>query len=142
MAMKEVVMTEKRLTVALMDPPYESANSTTALRIISAALKKGIHVNVFAYEGAVYLPLRDQTPHANPVKGTSVEEEQHPLTRAFVASLLEIGHGDPMLEWINCGLCVDERGASNAIDGVKRGSPADFLRMAMESTNTLIIPTK
>src|SRR5205814_5562905 len=50
-------MINRRLTLALMDPPYESANSTTALRIISAALEKGIDVNVFAYEGAVCLPL-------------------------------------------------------------------------------------
>jgi tRNA 2-thiouridine synthesizing protein D len=51
-------MNSPTLTLALMDPPYESANSTTALRIISAALEKGIDVNVFAYEGAVCLPLR------------------------------------------------------------------------------------
>lgn len=132
----------KKLTLALMDPPYESANSTTALRIISAALKKGIDVNVFAYEGAVCLPLKDQAPHANPVKGTTVEEEDHPTTRNFISSLLEIGKGNPQLTWVNCGLCVDERGASNVVDGVKRGSPADFFKMAAESTNTLVIPTK
>jgi tRNA 2-thiouridine synthesizing protein D len=137
----EVVMT-KKLTLALMDPPYESANSTTALRIISAALKKGIHVNVFAYEGAVCLPLKDQSPHANPVKGTTLEEEDHPTTKKFISSLLEIGNGNPLLTWVNCGLCVDERGASNVVDGIKRGSPADFYRMAAESTNTLVIPTK
>ena len=131
-----------KLTLALMDPPYESANSTTALRIISAALKKGVHVNVFAYEGAVCLPLKDQTPHANPVKGTTVEEEDHPTTKSFISSLLEIGNGNPRLTWVNCGLCVDERGASNAIEGVKRGSPADFFQMASDSTNTLVIPTK
>ncbi|MCM3869411.1 MAG: DsrE family protein [Pyrinomonadaceae bacterium] len=135
-------MTEKRLTLALMEPPYESATSTTAFRIISAALNKGIHVNVFAYEGAVCLALKDQAPHANPVKGTTVEEEEHPTTRAFVSSLLEVGNGNPLLTWINCGLCVDERGAANAVDGVKRGSPADFLKMAQESTNTLVIPTR
>ncbi|MFL6208699.1 MAG: DsrE family protein [Pyrinomonadaceae bacterium] len=135
-------MAEKRLTLALMDPPFESANSTTALRIISAALKKGIHVNVFAYEGAVCLPLKDQVPHANPVKGTTVEEEDHPTTKKFVGSLLEIGNGNPLLTWINCGLCVDERGAANTIEGVKRGSPADFLKLAEGSTNTLVIPTK
>src|SRR6185436_15078306 len=84
-------MIEKRLTLALMDPPYESANSTTAFRIISAALKKGIHVNVFAYEGSVCLASKDQAPHANPVKGTTVEEEEHPTTRAFVSSLLKMG---------------------------------------------------
>ena len=135
-------MSERTLTLALMDPPYESANSTTALRIISAALAKGINVNVFAYEGAVCLPLKDQAPHANPVKGTTVEQEDHPTTRGFVSSLLEIGKDKPLLTWVNCGLCVDERGATNVVDGVKRGSPADFLKMANESTNTLVIPTK
>src|SRR5688572_31010292 len=92
-------MTEKTLTLALMDPPYESANSTTAFRIISAALRKGIHVNVFAYEGAVCLALKDQAPHANPVKGTTIEEEDHPTTRKFVSALLEIGQGNPLLTW-------------------------------------------
>ena len=135
-------MTERTLTLALMDPPYESANSTTAMRIISAALQKGIHVNVFAYEGAVCLPLKDQTPHANPVKGTTVEQEEHPTTRAFITSLLQIGDVSPLLNWVSCGLCVDERGAGNVVDGVKRGSPADFFKMAQESTNTLVIPTK
>jgi len=133
-------MKERRLTLALMDPPYESANSTTALRIISAALAKGIDVNVFAYEGAVCLPLKDQAPHANPVKGTTVEQEDHPTTKSFISSLLEIGKDK--LTWVNCGLCVDERGAGNVVEGVKRGSPADFFKMASESTNTLVIPTK
>ena len=133
-------MNEKTLTIALMDPPYESANTATALRIIAAALKRGVRVNVFAYEGAVCLPLRDQAPHANPVKGTTVEEEDHPTTRKFVAELLEMGEG--RLTWVNCGLCVDERGAANAVEGVKRGSPADFLKMAEGSTNTLVIPTR
>ena len=135
-------MSRKTLTLALMDPPYESANSTTALRIISAALNKGINVNVFAYEGAVNLAFRDQAPHANPVKGTTVEEEDHPTTKNFVSSLLELGKGEPLLTWVNCGLCVDERGAGNSVEGVKRGGPADFLKMALESTNTLVIPTR
>ena len=133
-------MDKKKLTLALMDPPYESANSTTAFRIISAALNKGVEVDVFAYEGAVCLPLKDQAPHANPVKGTSVEEEEHPTTKAFVETLLKIGDGN--LNWVNCGLCVDERGAHSVVEGVKRGSPADFLKMVQGSTNTLVIPTK
>ena len=135
-------MTKKKLTIALMDPPYESANSTTAFRIIASALKKGIDVNVFAYEGAVNLAFKEQAPHANPVKGTTVAEEDHPTTKNFVAALLEMGHVNPQLTWVSCGLCVDERGAANAVDGVKRGGPGDFLKMALESTNTLVIPTK
>jgi tRNA 2-thiouridine synthesizing protein D len=135
-------MAERKLTLALMDAPYESAASTTALRIIASALKKGIHVNVFAYEGAVSLTIRDQAPHANPVKGTSVEEEDHPTTKDLVSALLEMGRDNPLLTWVNCGLCVDERGAGNWIDGVKRGGPGDFLKMALESTGTLVIPTR
>jgi len=125
-----------------MDPPFESANSTTALRIIACALEKGINVNVFAYEGAVNLAFKEQAPHANPVKGTTVEEEAHPMTKDFVSSLLETGKGNPLLTWVNCGLCVDERGAANSVEGVRRGGPADFLKMALESSNTLVIPTR
>jgi len=135
-------MAEKKLTIAIMDAPYERATTTTAFRIVSSALKKGIHVNVFAYEGAVSLSVKDQAPHANPVKGTTVEQEEHPTTKEFVRSLLEIGKSSPQLTWVNCGLCVDERGAVSVIDGVKRGGPADFFKMATESTNTLVIPTK
>src|SRR5512132_4391982 len=128
------------LTVAIMDAPYEAAASTTALRIIASALRKGINVNVFAYEGAVSLTMKDQAPHANPVKGTTVEEEDHPTTSKFVSALLAMG-GD-RLTWVNCGLCVDERGASNVVEGVRRGSPADFFKRAAGATNTLVIPTR
>jgi tRNA 2-thiouridine synthesizing protein D len=135
-------MTAPTLTVAVMDAPYEAAASTTAFRIIAAALGKGVSVNVFAYEGAVSLTGRDQAPHANPVKGTTVEEEEHPTTKDLVAALLELGRGEPRLSWVNCGLCVDERGAGNVIDGVTRGGPPDFLKMALASTTTLVIPTR
>ena len=135
-------MAEKTLTVAVMDAPYEAAASTTALRIVAAALRRGVNVNVFAYEGAVSLTMKDQTPHANPVKGTSAEEEQHPTTKDLVAALLALGRSEPKLTWVNCGLCVDERGAASTIDGVKRGSPADFLQLALASTTTLVIPTR
>jgi tRNA 2-thiouridine synthesizing protein D len=97
---------------------------------------------VFAYEGAVCLPLKDQVPHANPVKGTTVEEEEHPTTGALVSSLLQASKDNALLTWVNCGLCVDERGAGNVVEGVKRGSPADFLKMAQGSTNTLVIATR
>jgi tRNA 2-thiouridine synthesizing protein D len=135
-------MSDTTLTVALMDAPYEAAASTTAFRIVAAALAKGIDVNVFAYEGAVSLTQKDQAPHPDPVRGTTLEEKDHPTTKDLVAALLELGRTEPKLTWVNCGLCVDERGAGNWIDGVKRGGPADFLKMAQASTHTLVIPTK
>ncbi|TML63837.1 MAG: FeS-binding protein [Actinobacteria bacterium] len=130
----------KTITFALMDPPYETAATTTAFRIIDSALRKGHKVNVFAYEGAVNLTMAGQSPHPNPVKGTSAEEEEHPNTKDWVSSLLK-NHGD-RLEWINCGLCVDERGAADTVEGPKRGSPKEFAEWVKASDNTVVIPAK
>lgn len=133
----------KALTIALMDGPYESANTTTAFRIAAAALQKGIDVNVFAYEGAVGLALAGQQPHANPIKGTTVDQEGHPTPKRFVEALVKLaGEQGRKLDWVNCGLCVDERGAAEWVEGVRRGSPADFFAMVQASAQTLVIPTK
>ncbi len=126
------------LTIALMDSPYESGTTTTAMRIADAAVRKGHSVNVFAYEGAVSLTIKEQKGHPNPVKGTSEEEQKHPTTANFVAGLLSTGKVD----WINCGMCVDERGAGNWIDGARRGGPGDLLKWSQESDNTLIMGTR
>ncbi len=134
---------EKTLTVAIMDAPYESANSTTALRIIQTALEKGHQVNVFAYEGAVNLTMKGQQPHPNPVKGTSAEEEQHPTTKDWISALFTLAkEKGAKLDWVNCGLCVDERGAGDWIEGPRRGGPKDFLDASTASDATLVIPTK
>ncbi len=137
-------MTERKtLTFALMDAPFESARSTTALRLIDIAVKRGHRVNVFAYEGAVYLPFAGQKPHANAVHGNDVEEEDHPLPKQWIEAIMrEAKTNGGSLEWVNCGLCVDERGADEAVEGVRRGTPADFWSMAGDSDNTLVIATK
>ena len=54
----------KTLTLLIMDPPFESANTTTAFRLIEAALRQGHTANVFAYEGAVNLTMKGQQPPA------------------------------------------------------------------------------
>ena len=132
----------KTLTFALMDAPFESARTATALRIIAAAIERGHSVNVFAYEGAVYLPFARQTKHANAVHGRDAEQEDHPLPREWIAALLELAAARGVkLDWVNCGLCVDERGAGETIEGVRRGSPADFWTMAAGSDNTLVVAT-
>jgi tRNA 2-thiouridine synthesizing protein D len=133
----------KTLTFALMDAPFESARSTTALRLIDAAARRGYAVNVFAYEGAVLLPFALQAKHANAVHGHDVAQEDHPLPREWIAALIaEADRHGGKLDWVNCGLCVDERGAAEAIPGVRRGSPADFWKMATASDGTLVIATR
>ena len=132
----------KTLTFLLMDAPFESSRTATAMRLIDITLDRGINVNVFAYEGAVYLPFAAQSAHANAVHGRDAAEEDHPLSREWIASLMakaaDLGLG---FDWVNCGLCVDERGAGEAIAGVRRGSPADFWTMASSSDNTLVVAT-
>ena len=136
-------MANKTLTFLVMDAPFESARSTTALRIIDAAVRKGHNVRVFAYEGAVYLPFAQQKAHANAVHGRDVEQEQHPLPKDWISALHQQAESNKTsFEWINCGLCVDERGAEQTLPFVKRGSPGDFLSWADSSDNTLVIPTK
>lgn len=135
--------TKKTLTFALMDPPFENARTTTAARLVDAALRAGHDVNVFAYEGAVYLPFARQTQHANSVRGHSLEEENHPLTKDWVAALLKAAESKGQkLDWVQCGLCVDERGAQESIPGTRRGSPGDLVKFAEESHNTLVIATR
>jgi tRNA 2-thiouridine synthesizing protein D len=133
----------KTLTFALMDPPYEDARSTTALRLIDAAVRRGYNVNVFAYEGAVCLPFVRQAPHPNAVHGRDVAQENHPNPKDWIAAVIAeaVRHG-AKVDWVQCGLCVDERGMAEAIPGTRRGSPADFWKFVEESDNTLVIPTK
>ena len=134
---------KKTLTFAIMDAPYENARSTTALRLIEIAAGRGYNINVFAYEGAVYLPFSRQKAHPNAVHGRDVDAEHHPLPHRWVAALMkEAEASGGKIDWVNCGLCVDERGADEPIAGVRRGSPADFWKMAEQSDNTLVIPTK
>jgi len=134
---------KKSLTFVLMDPPFENPRTTTALRLIDLAVRRGHDVNVFAYEGAVYVAFAKQTPHANAVHGRDVEQEDHPIPKDWVAAILAEGvKSGSKIDWVQCGLCVDERGAGECVEGPRRGSPADLLKFAETSDNTLVIPTK
>ena len=134
---------KKTITFAIMDAPFEDTRSTTALRLVDICAQRGYNINVFAYEGAVYLPFTRQEPHPNAVHGRDVEEEDHPLPREWVeATIQATAANGGTLDWVNCGLCVDERGAGESIEGVRRGTPGDFWKMSESSDNTLVIPTR
>ena len=131
------------LTFLLMDAPFESARTATAFRLLHAALDAGHDVNVFAYEGAVALAFARQMPHANATHGHDAEQEAHPLPRVWIERLQALAaRRGAQLRWVNCGLCVDERGVGEAIAGVERGTPADFWGMAQAAASTLVIGTR
>lgn len=133
----------KTLTFAFMDPPFESERTTTFFRLLEASLTAGANVNVFAYEGAVALAFAHQKPHGNGVHGRDVDEEAHPLSREWIAALQQKAAARGLaFNWINCGLCVDERGVNDTIDNCGRGSPADLWKFASAADNTLVIATR
>jgi tRNA 2-thiouridine synthesizing protein D len=137
-------MPDKRtLTFVLMDPPYENARSTTALRLIDIAAQRGHDVNVFAYEGAVSLAFAKQAPHANAIHSRDAAQEDHPTTKDWIAAILaEAQRRGSKVDWVQCGLCVDERGAGESVPGPRRGGPGDLAKFTDESDNTLVIPTR
>ncbi len=133
----------KTLTFAFMDPPFESERTITFFRLLDTALTKGANVRVFAYEGAVALSFSKQAAHGNAVHGRDTEQEAHPLSKDWVAALQQKATENNLsFEWINCGLCVDERGVNEVIEGCGRGGPPDLWRYATEAFNTLTIGTR
>lgn len=133
----------KTLTFVIMDGPYETARTTTALRLMDVAARRGYNINVFAYEGAVSVPFAKQAPHGNAVHGRDAAEEDHPNPKDWVEAIIkEAEQQGGKVDWVQCGLCVDERGVSEWIPGLRRGSPADLVKFADTSDNTLVIPTK
>lgn len=134
---------KKTLTFSIMDGPYENARTVTALRLIDIAARRGYNIHVFAYEGAVSLSFAKQQAHPNVVHGHDVDEEDHPLPKEWVASLIKTAEANGgKLDWINCGLCVDERGVAEAVEGTRRGTPADLWKSSESSDGTLIIGCK
>lgn len=130
---------KKTLTFGLMDGPFENARTVTAMRMIDIAARRGYDIKVFAYEGAVSLTFAKQSAHANSVHGHDAESWDHPLTKDWAASLMKTAADNGgKIDWVNCGLCVDERGVNEAIDGTRRGTPGDLWNAAEASDGTLI----
>ncbi len=78
-----------------------------------------------------------------PCTAATPTAENHPLPRVWITELFGLAkERGRKLEWVNCGLCVDERGVGESIEGVRRGSPADLWKMSLESVNTLVIGTR
>jgi tRNA 2-thiouridine synthesizing protein D len=111
--------------------------------LLDIAARRGYDLKVFAYEGASGLAFARQAPHPNPVHGKDLAAENHPTTKDQVAALLACAEKNGgSVDWVNCGMCVDERGVGEFVAGTRRGSPADFHTFVEASDNVLVIPTK
>src|SRR5690606_11302191 len=140
---RSVMSTHKTLTFAFMDPPFESERTVTFFRLLDAPLDRAAHVRLFAYERAVGLSFARQSAPDHAVNKRHLDCVKHPRTREWIASLQHKAAAKGLtFEWINCGLCVDERGVNEVIDGCGRGGPPDLWRYATEAFNTLTIGTR
>src|SRR5258708_19927194 len=120
-------MSNTTLTIALMDPPYESENLTTAFRILDVAARRGYYINVFAYEGAAGLAFVRQAPHPNPVHGKDVAQENHPTTKDQVtARLAPPEQTGGKVGWVNCGLCVHDSEENECVPPTRHAPPPPF----------------
>src|SRR5437867_2050957 len=131
---RRIIMAKKTLTFLLMDPPYENARTTTAFRLLDAAVRRGHDVNTFCYEGATALSFAKQAQHPNAVHGRDAAQEDHPNPKDWIAALqAAAAEKGNKLTWTNCGLCIDERGVGEVAAGIGRGSPVDFWKAAEAS---------
>ena len=133
-------MTESRktLTFALMDAPFRSARSTTALRLIDAATRRGYAVNVFAYEGAVLLPLRP-AGKARQCRARPRRRRRKTIRCRANGSAALIAEADRQRRQARLGQLRTVRRRTwccGGDPGVRRGSPADFWKMATASDGT------
>ena len=98
---------------------------------------------MLAYEGATFLPLDIQSGHPNPIHGNDVSQENHPLPKEWIKIIGDTAEANGgSLDWVNCGMCADERGAHEVVARVRRGGPPQLAAWMAESDNTLIIPTR
>ena len=116
----------RTLSLVLMDGPYESANTTTAMRIIDAALRKGHHVHVAACEGAL-------------AYGSS----GRPAER--IVGLVEMARQKGLrLDWLRVipeGREAD-RPQIGGPAGVRTGGPSDLWKQIETADNVLVIPSR
>ena len=119
-------------------------NLTTAFRILDAAARRGHDINVFAYEGAAAIAFAPQMPHPTPC--TAKTSPKRTILRPRIRSLallIEAGKHGGKVDWVNCGMCVDELAAVyQFVSGTQRGSPAIPWPSPKLPDNTRVIPNQ
>lgn len=108
----------KTLSMILWTTPYGFQNTSTAIKLARASLKKGYRVNLFASGDGVHNFTGDQKASGIPV-----------AEREFI-ELIEAGLNVEL-----CGTCLNFRGIkqNNLINGAKRSSMKNLFDMVQKS---------
>ena len=118
------------VTVLFGDPPYGKQRVYTALRFAITALREGHHVNIFAFEDALFAAKANQSPHEFP----GVREQLMPNCEMLLKAAIDEGARVKL-----CGVCATERGIDPAelVDGVEISAMRDMVEWVVEADRTV-----
>lgn len=133
-------MTETPQTIffAALGAPFESDSTTTLFRLIDAALARQHTVIVWTCGGATTLTL--QTLGDRRPRNFLNFDAEYPSTAKLVRALLD--GSDGRLHWHICRHCMEERGATEQIEGVKIQPPFRFFHFLEQADASLVIGPK
>lgn len=131
-------MTGRSLFLALIGPPYESDQLTTALRIVDEAVRQEHQVTMWTCGFSTGLTAAALGP-TRP-RNAARWDEPYPSTSALVTGLLE--WGGEHLSWLVCRYCAEERGTLDQMPGVRVRPPYEFMRRAIAADSSLVFGVK
>lgn len=122
----------------LLGSPYESDLTTTLMRLVESALGQGHRLVVWACGGATALTVKTmgRSKPRNPLR----PGVHYPSTARIVGALVAGSEG--RLRWYVCRQCMEERGATAQIAGVKVQPPFCFLPCLEEADVCLSLGIK
>jgi hypothetical protein len=117
-------MTPHTIFLIVMGAPYESELTTTLFRLLDAALARGHRLIVWSCGASTTLTL-ESLGECKP-RNVMRHEVVYPSTARLVRTMMA-RYGE-RLEWHICQQCMEERGTTGQIEGVRIQPPFRFLR--------------
>lgn len=128
-------MTRRDVLVTLLGSPHESDAVSTALLLVSAMLRRGASVAVWACGNATL--LTQESLGMDKPRNVFAGDRTYPTSAAFVVDLLD--DLDGRFEWAACHFCSHERGAISHINGVRTRPAVFFPRFVAAADKTITV---
>jgi hypothetical protein len=129
--------------IGVMDAPWESEMITTMLRMVHEALGQGHEVAVWTCGGGTSLTIEALAgaKPGNPLDMISDRKDrQYPAIGALIRELLRKGNG--RFEWLVCRHCMEERGATGQMQGVRIQPPFRFAQRLNSASVSIVMGVK
>lgn len=132
--------TAQSLFLGLMGSPYTSDWTTTFFRLLETSLHRGCDVCVWTCGNSTALTSRRMHRDPDPIHPGS---PSHGCAHALPALAGHYLHQHPdKLRWYVCRYCMEERGATDQIDGVEIKLPFSFDTYLHQAEQSLVMGIK